>query len=335
MKIHVFEVEHWEREAFARLGSGHDVRFSSGELTAGNAGEHREADAVSTFIYSSLGKDVLDSLPRLTLIASRSTGVDHIDARACRDRGITVCNVPSYGTHTVAEHVFGLLLTISHRLEEAIDRTRKGEFSAKGLQGFDLLGKTLGVVGTGGIGKAVIRIANGFGMAVVAYDVKPDDAAARELGFHYVGLDALLGEADVVTLHVPSSPHTRHLIGRAQFAKMKRGAVLINTARGDVVDVRALAWALADGGLSAAGLDVLADEPAIREEAEVLRSVYEQRHDLGALLADHALIRMRNVIVTPHIAFNTREAVRRILDTTIDNIRAFAEGHPANAVIRP
>lgn len=332
MKISVFEVESWEREAFKRLGPEHEIRFSSEELTLENAEQSSDAEAISIFLYSSVDRALLEALPRLKLIASRSTGVDHIDMAACRHRGITVCNVPNYGKNTVAEHVFGLLLTISHRLEEAIDRTRKGDFSPRGLQGFDLRGKTIGVIGTGDIGKEVIRIANGFGMNVLGFDVNRDEQAARALSFRYVDLATLLRESDVITLHVPSNPGTYHLLSREQFAAMKDGVVLINTARGDIIDVQALTRALAEGKVAAAGLDVLPAEPVIREEAELLRSVYERHHDVSTLLADEVLIRMRNVVVTPHSAFNTREAVQRILDTTIDNLQAFAEGKPQNAV---
>jgi D-lactate dehydrogenase len=332
MKISVFEVENWEEESFKRLGPEHQLRFSRETLTRGSAAQSSDAEAISIFIYSAIDRGLLEALPRLRLIASRSTGVDHIDMRACEERGVTVCNVPSYGKNTVAEHVFGLLLTISHRLEEAIDRTRKGDFSPRGLQGFDLRGKTIGVVGTGDIGREVVRIANGFGMKVLAFDVKRDEEAARALSFRYVDLPTLLRESDIVTLHVPANPKTHHLLSDPQFAAMKTGVVLINTARGDVVDIQALARALAEGKVSAAGLDVLPAEPVIREEAELLRSIYERQHDLSTLLADEVLVRMRNVVVTPHSAFNTREAVQRILDTTVENIRSFAAGRPQNEV---
>jgi D-lactate dehydrogenase len=308
MKIHIFETEGWEQEPFRSLGDKHELSFTSDALTADNAADHAEAEAVSTFIYSSLGADVLDALPALHAVASRSTGVDHIDLERCRDRGITVCNVPTYGANTVAEHVFGLLLMISHRLEEAVQRTRSGRFDSHGLQGFDLQGKVMGVVGTGDIGRETIRIAIGFRMDVIAFDVAPDEDAARQLGFEYVSLDELLARADVISLHVPDNPQTRHLIDRPQFERMKDGAVLINTARGSIVNTRALARALAEQKLAAAGLDVLPEEPVIREEAELLRSVYEQHHSLDNLLANQVLAHLRNVVITPHSAFNTREA---------------------------
>ncbi|MFU8816841.1 MAG: hydroxyacid dehydrogenase [Pseudomonadales bacterium] len=335
MKLYIFEIEDWEREPLSELSGDHDVEFVYEPLKADNAQAYADAQGVSVFIYSQLDQQVLDALPQLQVIASRSTGVDHIDTERCKQRGITVCNVPSYGKNTVAEHVFGLLLTISHRLEEAVDRTRKGDFSARGLQGFDLYGKTLGVIGTGDIGRDVVRIARGFGMEVLGYDVDADEQAATELGFRYVDLDTLLRSADVISLHVPSNPQTHHMIGEAQFETMKQGVVLINTARGDVIEVTALARALAEGKVAAAGLDVLAEEPTVREEAEVLRSVYERKHNLATLLADQVLVRMNNVVVTPHSAFNTREAVQRILDTTIDNLQAYDKGQPKNVAVSP
>ncbi len=332
MKIVIFELEEWEREAFARLGEEHDLELVSAPLTEELTAHHADADIVSTFIYSQLDRAVLEQFRNLKLIATRSTGFNHIDLDYCEQHGVAVCNVPTYGDHTVAEHVFGLLLTISHRLDQAVDRTRKGDFSPRGLQGFDLAGKTLGVVGTGAIGRQVIRIARGFAMKVLAYDVKPEEAAARELGFDYVSLDDLLSRADVISLHVPSTPQTRHLLSHEQFDRMKEGVVIINTARGDVLDNEALIRGLAEGKVSGAGLDVLPEEPVIREEAELLRSVYERKHNLDTLLANHVLIRLRSVVVTPHSAFNTREAVARIMTTTAENIAAYLRGEVQNVV---
>lgn len=332
MKIIIFDVEDWERETFQRLHEDHELTITADSLTAENASEFADADIISTFVYSDLDAETLKALSHLKLIATRSTGFDHIDREHCNRNDIAICNVPEYGSATVAEHTFGLLLTISHRLEEAIDRTRKGDFSPRGLQGFDLEGKTLGVIGTGSIGRHVIRIGNGFGMNVVAFDLRPDEDAAASIGFEYVDLDELLRRSDVVSLHVPASAKTKHLIGPEQFKKMKHGAVLINTARGTLVDERAMLRSLAEGQLAAAGLDVLSEEPVIREEAELLRRVYEQDYSLDTLLVDQVLIRMRNVIVTPHCAFNTREAVQRIIDTTVENIAAFTSGERKNRI---
>lgn len=332
MNIIIFDVEDWERETFKRLEDQHELTLTSGSLTEENAAEHAHADVISTFIYSDLSRETLESLDQLKLIATRSTGYDHIDLEHCREHDVAICNVPEYGTATVAEHTFGLLLTISHRLEDAIDRTRKGDFSPRGLQGFDLQGKTIGVIGTGSIGQHVIRIARGFDMRVLAFDVKPNEQIAEKLEFEYVELEQLLHESDVISLHVPGSPQTKHMIAKEQFDQMKPGAILLNTARGSLIDERAMLQSLAEGKLAAAGLDVLPEEPIIREEAELLRRVYERDQTLDTLLVDQVLIRMRNVIVTPHSAFNTREAVQRIIDTTVENIDAFVSGEPKNLV---
>ncbi len=334
MKIVIFETEPREAPAFDSLKPGHMLELTAQPLRADNAHEYADAEIVSTFIYSALGRDVLAKLPQLKLVATRSTGYDHIDTRYCAEHGITVCNVPTYGENTVAEHVFALLLAISHRLREAMERARSGRFTPDGLEGFDLQGKTLGVVGTGNIGCHVIRIARGFAMTVLAFDVKPQPALARDLGFTYAGMDDLLARSDIVTLHVPALPQTRHLIDAAAVARMKPGAILINTARGSVVDSLPLIEALRTGKLAAAGLDVLPDEPLIREEAELISSIYANQQDIRELVADHILLTMPNVIVTPHSAFNTHEAIARIVTTTVANIVAFLDGKPANVVAK-
>lgn len=337
MKMAIFEVEAWENEIFEDLEDDHDLvfrknRLREDSLTDIGLDEIADAEVISTFIYSELDDDVLKEFPNLKLIATRSTGFDHIDMEYCHKNDIAVANVPSYGENTVAEHVFALLLAISHRLVDAVDRTRRGDFSQDGLQGFDLEGKTIGVVGTGDIGRHVVRMANGFGMKVLGYDVKPHKDAARDLQFEYVEFKELLQRSDIVTLHVPAIKETRNMISEDEFTAMKDGAVLINTARGSIVDTRALLHALSDGKVAAAGLDVLTEEPVLREEAELLRSAYSREHDLHALLADHILLRLRNVIITPHSAFNTREAIQRILTTTRENIEAYLAGEPENIV---
>jgi D-lactate dehydrogenase len=243
-----------------------------------------------------------------------------------------VCNVPTYGENTVAEHVFALLLAISHRLREAVDRARNGEFSPVGLEGFDLAGKTLGILGVGNIGRHVVRIARGFDMRVIAFDVSPDPELSEGLGFSYLSFDDVLHQADILTLHVPATPETSNMLSDSEFSCMKNGVVLINTARGSLIDPRALIRALRDGKVAAAGLDVMPDEPMIREEAELICSSYCGRHDVRNLIADHVLLKMPYVMITPHSAFNTREAVGRISNTTVKNIEAFLRGKPENLV---
>lgn len=332
MKVVVFETEEWEREACLRLEPAHKVICTGDQLSAETAGQYADADVVSTFVNSTLTADVLARFPRLRLVATRSTGYDHIDLEYCASHGVTVCNVPDYGDTTVAEHTFALMLASVRHVVEASERTRRGDFSQTGLRGFELRGKTLGVIGTGRIGRRVIEIAHGFAMKVLAFDLSPNEATAARLGFTYSGLGALLAAADIVTIHLPATPQTAHLISDHEFALMKPGAVLINTARGTIVDMAALVRALADRKLRAAGLDVLPHERLVRDEAEVFRAAPESRTDFRALVANHVVMQFPNVVVTPHCAYNTDEAVHRIIDTTIDNIDAFARGGPRNVI---
>lgn len=333
-RIVIFEVEDWERDAFSSLLRSHEqgVHFVAEPLTEDNVSEYVDADIVVPFIYSSLNRYVLSQFNDLKLISTRSTGYDHIDLSYCRDHGIAIANVPAYGDNTVAEHVFGLLLSISHNLPTAIYKTRMGDFSQQNLQGFDLRKKTLGVIGTGSIGQHVIRIAKGFDMEVAAYDVKPDKALADQLGFCYCAFEEVLAGAHIITVHVPATPETRNLISDREFVMMRDGVVLINTARGEIVDNEALLQALASGKVSAAGLDVLPEEPTIREEAELVRSVFHKEHNLDTLLVNHILLRMNNVYITPHSGFNTREAFQRIIETTAENITSFLQGDLQNEV---
>lgn len=332
MKIVVFETEPWEQKAFDELKKDHEVVLLENRLSAENAPEYSDAEIISTFIYSYLDERVLEQFKDLKMIATRSTGFDHIPLNYCQQNNIVVSNVPEYGDSTVAEHVFGLLLAISHNLVEAVDRTRRGDFSLRGLRGFDLQRKTLGVIGTGSIGQYVIKIAHGFDMNVIAYDVKPDPELAEKLNFQYLSMDELLSSSDILTLHIPANEKTYHFISDDAFSKMKEGVVLINTSRGSVVHIEALARALSTGKVAAAGLDVLPEEPTIREESELLRSFFHEQHNLQTLLAGHVLLRLRNVIITPHNAFYTQEAIWRIMDTTVKNIESYLQGKPQNVV---
>jgi len=333
MKIAIFEAEDWEEQACGRLEGLHTVRCTSSALNARTVGDFADMDVVSPFVTSRVNAEVIDRLPALRLIATRSAGYDHIDMAACRRRGIAVANVPDYGDATVAEHAFALLLALARNIVDSVEHTRRGGFSMVGVRGLELRDKVLAVIGTGRIGRRVIEIANGFGMTVLAFDRKEDADAASRLNFTYGTLHDVLAKADVVTLHVPSSPTTVGLIGRPELAAMKDGVILVNTARGNVVDTEALVSALATGKVRAAGLDVLPHEPLIREEAEIFRRETPlAASDLQALVANHVLLRFPNVLVTPHNAYNTDAALRRIIETTLGNIEALAEGRPTNLV---
>jgi D-lactate dehydrogenase len=330
--IAFFELEDWERASLTTAPlAGQPIRCASARLSEANAAEAAGAEIVSVFIYSRLDAPVLEKLNGLRLIATRSTGYDHIDLDACRARGVTVCNVPHYGENTVAEHTFALILAVSRKIHKAYLRTSRFDFGLEGLRGIDLKGKTLGVVGAGSIGLHVIRIAGGFGMRVLAYDPGEQPLLAEVLGFEYAPLERVLQEADVLTLHAPLLPGTRHMIHKENIRLMKRGAILVNTARGGLIDTDALVMALDEGILSGAGLDVFEGEELIREEAQLLGGGMTGDH-VRTLLQDYNLLRRENVVITPHIGFYSAEAQQRILDTTVENILSFQRGEPQNVV---
>jgi D-lactate dehydrogenase len=332
MKIVVFETELWARAAWNRMKRDYDVKLLEEFLTSDNAGEHSGVEVICTDL-SRLDADTLEKLKNTKLIATQSTGVDKIDLEYCMANGISVCNVPAYAEIAVAEHVFALLLSISRHLSEAVERTRKGNFSLDGLMGFDLCGKILAIVGTGVIGRHVGKIAKGFGMEVVAFDVRKDEQWAAVNGIRYMSIKEALSMADIVTLHLPFTPETHHLISGDQFAMMKEGVVLINTARGELVDTQALIRALASGKVAAAGLDVLPEEQVFLKGIEEPATLFSRGDKQETLLANHALLRLSNVIVTPHCGFFTKEASQRIIDVTIANIKAFIHGKPQNIVV--
>ena len=272
----------------------------------------------------------MSRFPALKLIATRSTGFDHIDLAAAKERGVTVVTVPFYGENTVAEFTFALLLALSRRIIDADERVRSGTFSPAGLRGFDLLGKTIGIIGTGHIGAHVIRMAQGFGMKVIAFDAYPNIDLSHTLNFTYLSLPELLAQSDVITLHVPYNPHTHHLINKENIVSIKKGAYLINTARGAVVETGVLVDALRNGILAGAALDVLEEEDGLKEEAMLLTMPHPNADAIKTVLEDHYLINHPRVIVTPHLAFNTTEAIERILNVTIKNIQDFTAGSPTN-----
>lgn len=332
MKIAFYEVPDWEAEYLQKRLVGHELIFSS-QIFDGQHPPDAGADIICTFTTSKLTADVLAGLPQLKFVTTRTTGFDHIDVKACTARGIPVSNVPTYGENTVAEFAFALLLALSRKIYPAVQRVReRGNFNFDGLRGFDLKDKILGVVGTGHIGTYVVKIAHGFGMQVVAFDAYPNEKLATEFGFRYLSLDELLSMSDVITLHVPYMPATHHLINKNNISLIKKGAVLINTARGAIVETEALVSALRQGLLAGAALDVLEEEGFIKEEMAMLLDGHPNADQLRTVLADHELMKMDNVIITPHTAFQTREAIQRILDTTIVNINKFIEGSPMNVV---
>lgn len=331
MRVAFFEMKNWEKNYFKRKLKDHMLKFFAETLNLENMNEIKDFDAVSVFVYSKVDAQIIASLPNLKLVATRSTGFDHIDLEACREKKITVSNVPSYGENTVAEHTFALILSLSRNICKVCTRSLRYDFTIEGLKGFDLKDKTLGVIGAGRIGLHVIRIAKGFGMNVLACDVNQNNLLSEVLGFEYVSLEELLSKSDVITLHVPYNKFTHHLINKDRVRLMKKGAILINTARGAVVDTEALIEALNKGILAGAGLDVLEGEELIKEEKQLL---YDQKklEVLSNLVKGHILLSKENVVFTPHIAFYSQEALERILEITVQNIKTFSSENPQNIV---
>jgi D-lactate dehydrogenase len=332
-KILYVELEPWEQDQLATLCPQKcDIHTRAGTVEQLADEDIPEGVTVfSPFIHSDCSADQLARMGELELIATRSTGFDHIGLGYCNENGIRVANVPTYGDHTVAEHAFGMLLALSRKIHRCYERTSSGDFSLEGLRGMDLAGKTFGCLGVGNIGAKAMRIAGGFGMQRIAYDVQPEAMLAGEYGFRYVDFDTLLAESDVLSIHVPLNEKTRHLIDAEALGKMKSSAILINTARGGVVDSAALVEALQDDQLAGAGLDVLEAEQVVSEEAQILSQSYDV-DTLRKVVQQHRLLRMPNVIITPHNAFNSAEALRRIIETTIENIHGFLMDDPQNIV---
>lgn len=333
MKIIFFEVPESEQSEFKDSFTGVETVFSTEKLDEDNISLAEGGEVISVFVNSVVNQSIIDKLPNLKFIATRSTGVDHIDVKYANEKSIAVSNVPGYGAHTVAEFAFALLLNLSRKVYAANEQLREeSSFDMLPFRGFDLNGKTLGVIGTGRIGKNVVDIARGFGMEVIAYDLHPDLAFATARGMKYDTFDAVLQNSDVLTLHAPYTPENHHLINKEKFSIMKKGVYLINTARGELIDTDALVWALNEGIVAGAGLDVLEGERQLKEEMEILADPIKSDHvsNYKTLFEDHVLIDLPNVVVTPHIAFYSKEAEGEIIKTTIDNISGFINKSPIN-----
>ena len=334
MSIFIFEASPFDHKYLSEHLPDEDLVFSPDPLkdTAQLAGRWDDVEALSVFVHSRVDAAIIDCLPNLKLVATRSTGFDHINVPSCESRGIPVTTVPTYGENTVAEHTFALILALSRNIHKAYNRTAAGDFSLEGLQGFDLKGKTIGIVGTGHIGMHAIRIAKGFSMEVLAYDPYPNPNAADVLGYEYTTLDDLLSRSDVISLHAPYSNATHHMIGEHNIHLVKPGALLINTARGGLLDTAALLRALDEGILRGAGLDVVEGEEVYSEEKQLIGNPETSSESLRMALRNLSLLKRSDLIVTPHIAFDSVEATERILATTVENLRALRTGIVKNTV---
>jgi len=334
MKIAFFETEKWEEDYLKERLLDAELYFFPEPMALENIAEIKDCQIISPFIYSKIDEKILSESPALKFISTRSTGFDHIDINEAKKRNIIISNVPFYGENTVAEHTFALILDISRKIYESVERTKKENFSLDGLRGFDLKGKTLGIAGLGHIGQHVARIAKGFEMDVLAYDIRKDNKLAKKLGVKFVSFEELLKNSDIISLHLPHNDATHHLINSSNINLIKKGAYLINTARGGLAETSALIEALGNKILAGAGLDVLEEECFIKEERELLTKEFPKTCDLKTILQNHILLQQENVIITPHNAFNSKEALERILETTVLNIESFLKNKPINLIIK-
>lgn len=321
MKTAVYSARRYDKTMLAQANAdaGHELRFLEDRLSRDTAILAKGCEAVCVFVNDTVDAEVLGILARqgTRLVATRSTGYNHVDAYAARELGIAVVRVTDYSPNSVAEFAVGLLLAVNRKIARASVRTREGNFDLDGLMGFDLYGKTVGVIGTGKIGTIFARIMAGFGCTLVGYDRYPRPAF-EALGGRYIGVDELLACSDVVSLHCPLLEETHHIVNAAALARVKRGCVLVNTSRGGLVDTEAAVQALKTGQLGGLAIDVYEQEA----------SLFFQ--DLSStIITDDVIQRLvsfPNVIVTGHQAFFTVEAIGQIMRTTIDSIGAFERG---------
>ena len=329
MKIAFFNSKQYDQEYFDRANSdgAHQIRYFSPRLNLDSTSLVTDEKVVCAFINDSLDAQVLHQLKNkgVELIALRSAGFNHVDIACAKQLSLPVVRVPAYSPYAVAEHAVGLMLCLNRGIHRAHNRIREGDFSLRNLMGFDLHGKTVGVIGTGKIGQAFANIMLGFGCKVIAYDVVQNEQCIQS-GVTYASLDNLLSQADVISLHCPLTPETYHLIDLEAVAKMRDGVTIINTSRGKLVDTKAIINALKTGKVGLLGLDVYEEEEALFFEDFSAKGIQD---DLLARLTTFP-----NVIITSHQGFFTQEAMLNIAQTTLSNISQFEQdGSIQNGVI--
>lgn len=317
-KAAFFDTRPYDREWFSKLDKSFEIKFFEEKLNPENADLAKGFDAAIAFVNDTINRNAIEALAAggVKVLAMRCAGYNNIDFKAAYDNNLKVLRVPVYSPYAVAEHAMALLLTLNRKIHRAYNRTRDFNFSLNGLTGFDLHGRTMGVIGTGKIGQIFIKICQGFGMRVIAYDPYPIENA----GFEYVDLDTLYRESDAVSLHCPLTDSTHHILNADAFSKMRTGVYIINTSRGGLIDSEALLEAIKSRKIAGAGLDVYEEEASF---------FFEDRSD--TIINDDTLARiitLPNVILTSHQAFLTNEALKNIAEVTIANLEDFFAGKP-------
>lgn len=330
-KIAFFGAKPYDISSFDQVNKdfNYDIKYYKGHLNKNNLVLTQGTDAVCIFVNDTADAEIIDGLAKngVKLLALRCAGYNNVDLAAAKGK-MKIVRVPAYSPYAVAEHAVALMLSLNRKIHRAYWRTRDGNFSLHGLIGFDMHGKTAGIIGTGKIAKILIKILKGFGMNIVAYDLYPDYAFAEEQGITYTTLDELYKQSDIISLHCPLTDKTKYLINDISICKMKDNVMIINTGRGLLIHTNALIEGLKNKKIAAAGLDVY------EEEGDYF---YEDKSD--KIIDDDVLARLlsfNNVIVTSHQAFFTKEALHNIAETTLLNIKAFMENQPlANEVVLP
>lgn len=335
MKIVYFDVEDYEINYLREKNEGvyeyYLEQCSLNDLSPVNP-EYCDADVISVFTTSRVNRNVLEQFPNLKLITLRSVGYNHIDTKYCKDHNIIVENSPNYGNITVAEFALALLLDVCRKVTFSYTEYKNMKVCPNSLIGGELCGKTIGIVGLGAIGKEFARIAHGLNMKILAYDKFEREEMKALYDIAYTSFDKLLKESDFISIHAPLTKDNYHMFNEESFKKMKNTAIIINTGRGELIDIQALYNALITKEIAGAGLDVLENEETISDLDYMTGINRMDKLTLQQTIINTRLFQLDNVIITPHTAYNTREAIQRILSTTMDNIKKFTMGEIQNTV---
>lgn len=335
-KIVVFDADSYDKKFFKNAFNGkYSIEFVESALNDMTAltDSHKEAEIISCFTDSRVSKEVIHKFPNLKLIALRSVGFNHIDTEYCKEKEIAVETTPNYGNMTVAEFAFSLILDVARKVTRTYMFLRNTDLIPKNTTGVELYGKTIGIVGLGKIGSEAARLGYGFGMKILGYDMYEREDLKEKYGVQYVDFDTLVRNSDVITLHAPSNEDNYHIFNEDAFKKMKPNAIIVNTARGELIDTQALYNALSNKTIMGAGLDVLETEETLENPAYLNDIERLNTKSLRNTIFNDRLLRLNNAIITPHIAYDSYEAIDRILGTTVDNINAFTDGRIQNNII--